>query len=101
MLKKEDIEYLSTLARITISDEEKDSFATQLDSVLSYVSDISKVSTTEAANFTDATPFERAGVLRNVMRADDNVSEGGKYTADILANAPDTEDGYVKVRKII
>ncbi len=101
MLQKEDIEHLATLARVAISEEEKTSFATQLDSVLSYVSDISKVATTEAAEGKGLTPHLRAGTLRNVTRPDVDPSVGGEYTADFLANAPAHEDGCVKVQKII
>jgi aspartyl-tRNA(Asn)/glutamyl-tRNA(Gln) amidotransferase subunit C len=101
MLQKEDIEHLATLARVAISEEEKSAFATQLDSVLSYVSDISKVATTEAAEGSGLSPVERAGSLRNVTRPDAEPAQGGEYTADFLANAPANEDGCVKVQKII
>lgn len=93
MLERGDIEHLGTLARIALSEEEKDEFASELDSVLLYVSEIAKV-TTEI----DAIP--EVGELRNVMRADDNMSIGGTFTEAILNNAPDTEDGYIKVKQI-
>jgi aspartyl-tRNA(Asn)/glutamyl-tRNA(Gln) amidotransferase subunit C len=102
MLTKADIENLSVLARVAVSDEEKESFAVQLDSVLAYVSDIRKVATADAgALFEAQTPLARAGELRNVTRPDTEPAEGGSYTSAILANAPDSEDGYVKVAKII
>lgn len=100
MLTKEDIEHLSVLARVAISDEEKEYFATQLDSVLTYVSEIGKVATDEVSP-DELSPLERAGDLRNVMRPDTDPLSGGVYTEDILANAPDSESGYVKVQKII
>ncbi len=93
MLQRNDVEHLALLARIELSEEEKDEFTHELDSVLSYVSEISKV-TTEA----DAIP--KVGELRNVMRSDDNVSPGGEFTDAILKNAPATEDGYLKVKQI-
>ena len=93
MLQRDDVEHLALLARISLSEEEKDEFTSELDSVLSYVGEISKV-TTEA----DAVP--KAGELRNVMRSDDNVNPGGEFTDAILKNAPDTEGGYVKVKQI-
>ena len=101
MLKKEDIEHLATLARVHISDEEKESFATQLDSVLEYVSEISQVATDEAARGEGLAPIERAGALRNVTRSDDTPNPGGEFTEDFLANAPDHEEQCVKVHKII
>ena len=93
MLQRNDVEHLAMLARIALSEEEKDEFVGELDSVLSYVSEISKVTTKE-----DAIPS--VGELHNVMRADDDVRPGGEFTEAILKNAPDTEDGYVKVKQI-
>ncbi|HEY9585725.1 MAG TPA: Asp-tRNA(Asn)/Glu-tRNA(Gln) amidotransferase subunit GatC [Candidatus Paceibacterota bacterium] len=107
MLKKEDIEHLSTLARIAISEEEKAELAAQIDTVLEYVSAISKVTT-------PAKDIPSAGDLHNVLRDDDNVYAGGEYTEAILTNAPRKEDlpaprgatawqagGYIKVGQIM
>ena len=94
MLKKEDIDHLATLARIKVSEEEKEELAGKLDRVLSYVSEIGKVST-------DADVKSELGDLRNVMRPDEAPYSGGEYTEQILMNAPDKEDGYVKVRQIM
>ena len=94
MLKKEDIDHLATLARIKVSEEEKEELAGKLDQVLSYVSEIGKVST-------DADVKSELGDLRNVMRPDGNPHPGGEYTEKILANAPETEDGFFKVRRIM
>lgn len=93
MLKKEDIEHLAVLARISVSEEEKEAFALQLDSVLGYVSELNKVVTLE-----ESAP--QAGELRNVMRDDVAPYSGGEFTAAILENAPHKEDGYVKVGQI-
>lgn len=93
MLKKEDIEHLSVLARIAVSGDEQESLAKDLDSVLAYVSEVSNI-TTEA----DVVP--RAGELRNVMREDTDTNSGGTYSDMILANAPHTENRYVKVSQI-
>lgn len=94
MLKKEDIEHLSVLARIAVSEEEKEPFAAQLDSVLVYVSELNKVATT-----LELTP--NRGELRNVLRKDEHPNVGGEYTDAILTNAPHKEDGYVKVSRIM
>lgn len=91
-LKKEDVEQLAALARLAISEEEKASLPKELDAVLSYVSEISKVATTGA--------LAKAGELRNVMREDGEVYQGGEWTKAILANAPHQEDGYFKVGQI-
>lgn len=94
MLKKEDIEHLATLARISVSEEEKEAFAVQLDSVLGYVSELNKVVTIE-----ESAPL--AGELRNIMRPDENPNPGGEFTDMILANAPHKEGEYFKVSQIM
>lgn len=99
MLKKEDIEHLSMLARIGVSEEEKTELAGQIDAVLGYVSSVSQVVTAAAS-----APV--ADELYNVLREDDGVYLGGEYTEAILANAPHKEDlpaqagGYFKVGQI-
>ncbi|MEK7118218.1 MAG: Asp-tRNA(Asn)/Glu-tRNA(Gln) amidotransferase subunit GatC [Patescibacteria group bacterium] len=93
MLTKEDIERLATLARIDVSEEEKKGLAKDLDAVLAYVSEVSKI-TTES----DTVP--RVGELRNVMREDADAYPGGEWSEAILANAPHKEDGYFKVGQI-
>lgn len=92
MLHKDDITHLASLARIALSDEEKELLTKDLSRVLEYVSEISEVVTKD----TGPVP----GDLRNVLRADE-ACEGGRYTQAILENAPKTQKGYVKVRSIL
>ena len=94
MLTKQDIEHLGVLARINISPDEQEGLAKDLDSVLGYVSEVSEVTTEE-----DVVP--RVGDIKNVMREDTDVFPGGGFTDAILANAPETQDGYVKVKQIL
>jgi aspartyl-tRNA(Asn)/glutamyl-tRNA(Gln) amidotransferase subunit C len=92
MLSKDDVTHLAELARLALSDEEKERLVKDLGGILEYVSEISGVVTTD----TGPVP----GDLRNVLRADE-ATEGGEYSKDILANAPATENGYIKVRRIL
>jgi aspartyl-tRNA(Asn)/glutamyl-tRNA(Gln) amidotransferase subunit C len=88
----DDITHLATLARVHVDDEEKANLAKELDSVLGYVSEVATVVTGEVVPLPSA--------LRNVMREDDHAYTGGEFREGILANAPDTEDGYLKVKQI-
>ena len=94
MLKKEDIEHLSTLSRVEVSEDEKEDLAGQLDSVLAYVGEIAKIATGG-----DAMPVP--GSLRNVLRDDTDQNPGGEYTDAIIKNAPHHEKGYVQVKRIM
>lgn len=93
MLTREDIDHLADLARLSVSDGEKDRLTKDLGSVLAYVSQLEEVTT-------DAGSAPEAGALRNVMREDGEPSPGGAYTEVVLRNAPATEDGYFKTKKI-
>ena len=93
MLTRDDIDHLATLARLEVSDEEKEAFAKALGPILAYVSDVADVQTTEGG-------LPPVGALRNVMRADDIPRAGGSFTDAILKNAPHSEDGYVRVKQI-
>lgn len=94
MIDKNDIQQLAILARVAVSENEQESLAKDLDAVLVYVSEISHIAT-------NAGVVLRAGSLKNVMREDTDVYEGGGFTDAILANAPATEDSYLKVNKIL
>ncbi|MDO8520576.1 MAG: Asp-tRNA(Asn)/Glu-tRNA(Gln) amidotransferase subunit GatC [bacterium] len=104
MLNKKDIEHLADLARIGISEAEKEGLAKDLDSVLAYVSEVSKIATkndTIPRAGLSAEVLTKAGALHNVMREDGEVYPGGEWTEMILANAPQKEGGYFKVKQIM
>ena len=90
-----DIENLANLCRIELSEDEKKELLGEMDSVLGFVDQIQKVKIEDLKT--------EAGELRNIMREDENPYAGGEFTDDILAEVPDnnTQDGYVKVKKIL
>lgn len=94
-ITKEDVDKLAELARVEMSDKEKDGIREDLESILGYVSEIQEVATTESP------AQERVGMLRNVMREDENPTEEKTYTKKIVESAPKSEGDYVKVKKIL
>jgi len=95
MITGDDIENLASLARITVTEEEKDVLAHDLESILGYVSDVQ-----DAVSSTD-TKEKKAGKLRNVMREDRSAHEKGIHTEALLREVPQREGNYVKVKKIL
>lgn len=89
----EDIEKLALLARIELSEEEKQKMVKEMDSILGFVDQIQKAD----VNITE----REAGEVRNIMREDGESHESGIYTEDILKEAPKTREGYVEVKKIL
>lgn len=93
-MKREDIEHLAKLARIGITDTEADALATDVTSVLTYISEIEDIAGTGASE-------KKVGPLHTIMRADENPHEANLFTEDLLKNAPEREGRYIKVQKII
>lgn len=89
-----DIEKLAQLARIELSGEEKQALLKDVDEILAFVSQVQEVVTEDRAE-------ERVGDIHNVMRDDAEPHESGVYTEELLEEVPKTEDGYVKVKRIL
>ncbi|MHB1316485.1 MAG: Asp-tRNA(Asn)/Glu-tRNA(Gln) amidotransferase subunit GatC [Minisyncoccota bacterium] len=92
MIEKKDIEKLALLARIEVSEEEKEALAKSIESILGYVGQVTSVS--EKAGTT--TP-----VLVNVMRDDEVLNTPGEFTEALLSNAPHRDGNYLEVKKIL
>ena len=91
---KVDVKALAQLARINVSDDELAALEREVPEILSFVDQIQEV----AAEL----PKEPiAPAHRNIFREDANPHESGEYTDALLANAPDTKNGYVKVKQVI
>ena len=99
MISKDDIKKLADLARIEIEDSELDGLAKEVDSILGYVGQIKSV--VGNVGFPSPDQGEGQGGVLNVMREDENPNESGAYTKELLAEAPETERGFIKVKKIL
>lgn len=95
MITKEDIQNLAELARIEVGEREIERFRSSIEDILGYVSEVRTVSGEEVSNTLSE------GALRNVFREDAEPHEAGQYTEGVLKNAPDKENGYLKVKKIL
>lgn len=95
-----EIKKLADLARIKLSDEEKEEFKIDIESILGYVSEIREISSDISAK-KDCPFLQKRTVLFNVMREDGEPHESGLYTEKILDEAPDRDGEYFKVKKIL
>ncbi len=91
-LTKKDVEHVAKLARLALSDKEKDNFTGQLGNILGY---IEKLQELDAKGGDAAAPVPSKPVWRQ-----DQAAKSGKKEA-ILANAPEREEDFFKVRKVI
>ena len=95
-MDKEKVLDLAQLARIKLDNTEAENLSKEFDSILNYVSEMKKISTTNGRQpTTDNYP------IRNIMREDGEPHESGLYTKNILENTPAKKGSYLKVKKIL
>jgi aspartyl-tRNA(Asn)/glutamyl-tRNA(Gln) amidotransferase subunit C len=94
-LTYDDVDRIAALARLALTDRERELFARQLADILTYAEQIGRVST-EGVAPTSHVQFERS-VLR------DDVVQPSLRREDVFANAPDASPaaGLFRVPKVI
>ena len=90
---KMDIEKVAKLARLTLSEEEKRRFESQLDQILAHIEQLNRVDTTGVEPTSHAIP------IHNAFREDEIKPSFPKD--EVMGIAPAEEDGHFKVPRII
>jgi len=98
-MKLEDVKKLAEMARIDMDEAEMTEIANDFDSILAYVGQVQEVSKLSLAQ--THTGNQEDYFLSNVMRDDVVTNNPGEYTEKILSNAPNTENGFLKVKQIL
>lgn len=93
MLTQEEVRKIATLARIALSDAEVEKFQRDLSAVLDYVAELNQVAIDGVAEVSQVTG------LVNAQRAD--VAVASTHRDAILGQAPETKDGFFKVKAIL
>ena len=88
-----DIDKLAELARLEIPQEEKEQILKDLTAIVGYVAQIGEVSI--------PSDLVMEYDLQNVMRADVATNDSGACTDKLIAEMPDHEDGFLKVKQIL
>jgi aspartyl-tRNA(Asn)/glutamyl-tRNA(Gln) amidotransferase subunit C len=92
-ITKKDVEHVALLARLSLTEEEKETFTGQLEQILDHAGRIKELDTA------DIPPTSHIAPLKNVARADR--IKPCSTNAEALSNAPKTEDGGFAVPKIV
>ncbi len=87
------VEYVANLARIALTEEEKEKFSEQLGKIIEYVEKLNELDTT------DVEPMAHATGLVNVFREDKPTPSLPSQEA--LENAPDREGNFFRVPKVV
>jgi len=90
---QKDVDHVAKLARLGMTDEEKDRFTKQLSRILEYAETINKLDTKNVSPTSHAIP------MKNVFREDKTIPCGNM--GDIVANAPSAENNMFAVPKIM
>ena len=92
MITIDDVEHVAKLARLELTDDEKQRYTKQLGAIVDYVQQMNEVDTSNVEPMTSAIP------LTNVMREDEVHYE--QTREELMQNAPAKEFGFFKVPKI-
>jgi aspartyl-tRNA(Asn)/glutamyl-tRNA(Gln) amidotransferase subunit C len=88
-----EVEHVARLARLALTDAEKEKMRRELDGILTYIDKLRAVDTEGVP------PTSRAVPMTNVMREDEPKPSFPRE--DMLANAPDRAGEFFRVPKII
>jgi len=88
-----DVSYIAELARLRFTDEEMVTMTSELNNILHYVEKLNKVDTEGVE------PLSSIHDQINVLR--DDVELPALASASVLLNAPDKQDRFFKVPKVI
>lgn len=87
------VDRVALLGRLELSEQENAQFSTQLSAIVGYIEKLN------ALDVSGVEPLAHCLPVQNVLRED--VSRPSLSNEQALANAPDREEGYFKVPKIL
>lgn len=97
MISKDQIEHIAKLARMELTEEEKEKFFKELSSILDYIEQLNKVDTSKVKGLSQVTGLE------SVMREDkaQKIENRKQKVEKLLKEAPRRKGDYFKVPKIL
>ncbi len=89
-----DIIHISKLARIELSEQEQKQMVQEIGSILAFVDNLQKI------DVGSVNPTSQVTGLTDVWR-DDEVVDCTISRDELLSQTPATQDGYIKVKKVL
>lgn len=89
-----DVNYIAGLARLGLNEQEKEKLAKDLVAILDFVEKLKEV------DVEGVEPTAQATGLQNISRTDEVRKEDEQCRKQILANAPETKDNFIKVKAV-
>jgi len=94
-LSKEEIQHIAKLARLELTDGELKKYGDQLSAVLNYIDQLKEV------DVKGVEPTAQVTGLENVLREDKARDWDGEEIEEALADAPEREERFIKVKRVI
>ncbi len=92
-LEREEVLHIAELVKLSLTEEEVTLYRQQLTEILDTMAKLNELNTDDIPPTAQVTP------QRNVFR-EDRVRDW-LSTSDALANAPDTSDGFIRVKPVL
>ena len=93
-ISRTEIDHLAELSNFSLTDEEKDSLKSDLDSIIGYISQLNELDTEGVE------PTYQNFEMENVWRADE-IKEQAASREALLSLAPDSQENQIKVPKVL
>ena len=94
-LSKQEIQHIAKLARLELTDEELEKYGGQLSAVLNYIDQLKEV------DVKGVEPTAQVTGMENVLREDEARDWDKKEIEEALADAPEREGRFIKVKRVI
>ena len=93
LISLEDVDHVATLARLGLSQAERETMRGQLSSILAYVESLRQLDTSNVP------PSSLVLQIENVSRPDIHIP--GLSLVDVMVNAPDRQDDFFSVPAVL
>ena len=95
MISKEEVKHIAKLARLGLTEKEVKKMQRELSKILDYIEKLKEV------GISNVKPTSHSIQVENVIRDDEEKSQKSKFKSQMLLElAPETKDGYLKVKSI-
>ncbi|RLQ93748.1 Asp-tRNA(Asn)/Glu-tRNA(Gln) amidotransferase subunit GatC [Falsibacillus albus] len=92
-ISKDEVKHVAHLARLEFSEQEVEKFTNQLDAIIGFAEQLNELDTSSVE------PTSHVLDMKNVMREDKPTK--GLPREEVLKNAPDHQDGQVRVPSVL
>jgi aspartyl-tRNA(Asn)/glutamyl-tRNA(Gln) amidotransferase subunit C len=95
MITKEEVKHIAKLARLGLTSKEIEKFQKELSKILDYIEKLKEV------DISNVLPTSHSVEVENVMRSDEIDEKLKIKNEKLIEMAPETKNGYLKVKSIL